>query len=98
MKVVKYKEWNCNVVISNYSSNDRIAIVLLEVGTEEPIAIATTNLIYEKVVEKEVIIKSSEENKGIYETLLEAGVISEVKRYATSGFSKYQVCDLLIEI
>lgn len=92
---VKFKKWNCEVVESKYMVNNRIALELLETGTEERIATATTNLVDEHVEENEVVIKNYSENEGIYEVLLKAGIIGPVKRKVTSGFVDCLVCDYL---
>ena len=94
MKKVKFKNWNCTIKKASYMQNGRTALELECKG--ERIAVATLNLGEIKLEPGEVIIKSYSENEGMYEALLEAGVIGPVKRYAENEFIKAHICDLKI--
>lgn len=94
MKTVKFEEWDCQVEKSNYRQNNRTALQLVSNG--ELIATATINIDEIPLEPQEVIIKSYSENEGMYESLLEAGIIGPVKRYAENQFIKAHICDLKI--
>ena len=95
METVKFKKWICNVEVSKYRSNDRIAIELVEASTGEPVAKATVNIPEVDLEPNEVIIKDYSENDGMYYALVTAGIISEAKRYIRTGRVLCQVCDYL---
>lgn len=95
MKTVKFKQWMCNVEIANYSNNDRIAIQLVETSTGELVATATVNVINIDLEPQEVVIKSYSENEGMYDTLLNAGIISPMKRQVQTGWHLCNICDYL---
>ncbi len=92
---IKFKKWKC-FIEKGFYSNDRVALTLIEIKSGEDVLVATVNLVNEVLTDKEIAIKDNSENEGIYKVLLEAGIISEVKRYAQSGFCQYPICDLLI--
>ena len=45
---VKFKQWNCNVVIARYVNNNK-AITLIDAEDGSPVATATVNLTYQDV-------------------------------------------------
>lgn len=94
---VKFKDWNCIVVLDKYTSNDRTAILLLEKETGDNIAVASINLPKYDLKDDEVIIKNYSENEGILEVLIEAKIISEPSVMIQTGFVKCPVCKLLIK-
>ena len=98
MYIVEFQGWMCNINISKYRNNDRTAIELTELGTGEPVAIATVNIPEENIEADEVIIKSYSENQGMYEALLTSGFISPSIRTIKSGWVLLHICKLLIEV
>jgi hypothetical protein len=94
MKRIKFKHWNCEIVLTKYKNNGRTCIQLVNNG--ELVLVATTNLEDIGLSVQEVIIKNYSENKGIYEVLLENGIIGPVKRFVENGFVKFYICDLKI--
>lgn len=95
METVKFKKWICNVEVSKYRSNDRIAIELVEASTGEPVARATVNIPEVDLEPNEVIIKNYSENEGMYQALFEAGIISKAKIHVQTGNLTCAVCDYL---
>ena len=71
---VKFKDWNCIIEWSIYSQNNNIAIKLLDEKTKELVAVATTNTSEETPLPG-VQIKDWSENRGMWEALVDAGVI-----------------------
>ena len=95
IKEITFKNWKCNLVFRQYS-NQRIAIELIEIGTNEPIAVATINLPCALLKDDEICIKDYSENEGMLDVLIEAGVISKPIREIQSGFVTIPICELLI--
>jgi hypothetical protein len=53
-------------------------------------------VIHVPVIENMVLIKSYGENEGIYESLLEAGIVNKCERKYPIGFENAHVCFLAI--
>jgi len=94
-KTIKFKQWECAVIFLSYG-NGRTAISLDEVGTGEPIAVASVNLPDATINEDEVIIKNWSENEGVLEALVEAGIVTPLRKLFT-GFVQADVCKLNVE-
>lgn len=71
---VKFKNWECIIEWSIYLQNNNIAIELLDEKTKELVAFATTNTSEETDWTK-VQVKDWSENRGMWEALVDAGVI-----------------------
>lgn len=101
MKTIKFKEWTCVLEYAEYG-NRRTAISLIGApGTEyegQPIAVATVNLPDEELAEGNVFIKDYSENEGIYDCLIDAGVIEKRIRFVVSGHIIVPECKLCDEI
>lgn len=98
MKTVQFKNWICNVHVTRYMDNNRTALVLHSVETEEPIATATVNIPEATLAEDEVFIKNWSENKGILEALVKEGIIAEPHGFHSTGHVKADLCRLLLPI
>jgi hypothetical protein len=96
MKTVNFLGYECIVEKHAYKSNDRVALELYIEATREPMATATTNLPGIHLEKDEVIIKNYSENEGLYEILVEAGIISKAIRIEPTGWVEVLVCKLLI--
>ena len=98
MMKVKFKEWDCNVVLAKYG-NGRIAIQLLEVDTHQPIATATLNVPSSAcpIEEDEVIVKDYAENQGMLNCLVDAGVVSPPHRVVPLPYAGGHLCGLLMK-
>lgn len=94
---LKFRHWDCVIQKKTYSNN-RIALQLVDAeDNDSPIAIATVNLPDEQLNDDEVFIKDYSENEGIYQTLVDAKVISEAIGCAQSGFVEWiPKCKILI--
>lgn len=91
---VKYKKWNCIIEWSIYSQNDNIAIILLDEKTKELVTFATTNT-SEKTDWTKIQVKDWSENEGIWQALVNAGVIEDkVIRTIASGYVEVKVAKL----
>lgn len=88
---VKFKDWECIIEWSIYSQNDNIAIILLDGKTKELVTFATTNT-SEKTDWTKIQVKDWSENRGMWESLVNAGVIeSEPVEKITSYFVQVKV-------
>lgn len=88
---VKFKDWNCIIEWSLYLENDNVAIKLLDENTKELVAVATTNTSEETPLPG-VQIKDWSENRGMWEALVDSGVIeSEPVEKITSYFVQVKV-------
>ena len=91
MMKVKFKDWNCIIEWSIYLENDNIAIKLLDEKTKELISVATTNTSEETDWTK-IQVKDWSENRGMWEALVNAGVIEpEPVEKITSYFVQVKV-------
>lgn len=88
---VKFKNRECIIEWSIYSQNNNIAIILLDEKTKELVAFATTNTSEETPLPG-VQIKDWSENRGMWQALVDAGVIeSEPVEKITSYFVQVKV-------
>ena len=88
---VKFKNWECIIEWSLYLENDNIAIILLDEKTKELVTFATTNT-SEKTDWTKIQVKDWSENRGMWEALVNAGVIeSEPVEKITSYFVQVKV-------
>ena len=88
---VKFKDWDCVIEWSVYLENDNIAIILLDEKTKELVTFATTNT-SEKTDWTKIQVKDWSENRGMWEALVNAGVIeSEPVEKITSYFVQVKV-------
>ena len=88
---VKFKDWNCIIEWGIYLENKNITIKLLDEQTKELVAIATTN-ISEETDWGKIQVKDWSENRGMWEALVNAGVIeSEPVDKITSYFVQAKV-------
>lgn len=63
------------VLFFQFYTNDRLCITLIEANTGEEYCVATINIPEEKLEAGEVIIKDYSETAGVFNALVEAGVI-----------------------
>ena len=88
---VKFKNWECIIEWSVYLENNNIAIVLRDEKTKELVTFATTNT-NEETDWGKIQVKDWSENRGMWEALVNAGVIeSEPVENITSYFVQVKV-------
>lgn len=94
---VKFKKWNCIVRWSMYRENNNIAIQLIDENTKELISVATTNT-GRKNEEFKVQIKDYSENEGMWQSLVDAGVIKDkIINTIPTGYVEVKVAELTEE-
>ena len=95
-KIVKFRQWDCYIVIGYYA-NGRIAIRLLDAQDNEPVAVISVNLPDKAMNDNEVFIKNYSENEGILECMIHYGIVSEPIRFVQSGFVIIPLCMFLVD-
>jgi hypothetical protein len=93
-KTVKFLGEECSIEVAKYG-NGRTAI-LLQCQNGEPMATATINLPDESLKKGEAFIKDYSENEGMLEALREAGIVTEVLGYVSSGFVRIPKCKITL--
>lgn len=98
MVQIRFKRWICYVTFAKYPDG-RTAIQLIS-RNAEPVATATIHIPQCSLKENEVIIKNNEENIGMLNILIDAGIVSMPTRYLKTGGSpncvEYPICNLLV--
>lgn len=93
-----YNDVECYIKQERYAENNKICLELVVMETNTTYLTATANVRGAHLEPNEVSIKNYSENTGVYEALLEAGIIGPCKRTLPSGYVEMLVCDLLIDI
>lgn len=94
MNKVHFLDHELTVEMLSYG-NGRTAIILND-ETGEEFVIATTNMPEVFLQDGEILIKNWSENEGIYEALIEAGIIGEAVGSVPAGMTRALRCPLLI--
>lgn len=89
--MVEFAGFKCLVQVEKYQSGYK-AIRLIDGEDGQSVVIATVNL--EELDSDEVAIKDYSENEGVYDALLNAGVIHPKHRELKSGFISAPICRL----
>ena len=89
--MVEFAGFKCEVQVEKYQSGYK-AIRLIDQEDGQSVVIATVNL--EELDSDEVAIKNYSENEGVYDALLEAGVITPKHREVSTGYVTVPVCKL----
>jgi len=92
---VTFKQWDCILQKRTYP-NKRTALQLIDSEDGSPVATATVNFPDEPLNNDEVLIKDYSENEGMYQSLVDAKVISEAIEFIQRGFVQIPKCKLLI--
>lgn len=93
---IKFNDFDCYIQIEEYINN-RKAIVLREIETNDDVAVASVNLPNVNMDEDEIAIKTYSENVGMLSILVDAGVISPPIRYHQLKHVNIPICKLLIK-
>lgn len=89
--MVEFAGFKCEIQIRKYQSGYK-AITLIDQEDSMPVATATVNV--EGLTSDEVAIKDYSENKGMYDALLNAGVITPKHKELSTGYVNVPVCFL----
>ncbi len=86
---VKFKQWNCTVEYSTYSTNNKLYRILLrDVEDNTPIAVATSYI--EGLTEGEVAVKNYSENQGMLQALIEYNIVEKPHR----TINEFPICHI----
>lgn len=98
VKRVTFRGWRCRVEKQQYHQGgvDRIGLLLKDIHTGEPVAVATVNIPEISLAPGEVIVKDYSENEGMLDTLVAAGVVSTPSRAVQLRYVTVYVCTCLI--
>jgi hypothetical protein len=88
---IRWAGKSCAADFPRYN-NGRIGIILLHKG--EDWAVASVNLVAERMEDDEVAIKDYSENEGMLDALIAAGVVQAPHRFADSGYVRIPICRL----
>jgi len=94
---VTFLGYNCRIRFSQYTNNNRTAIMLEIADTGEPMATATVNIPEYRLGPGEVIIKDYSENEGMLNALVEAKIVADTGKRMPTGFVECPVCRLLVQ-
>ncbi len=89
--MVEFAGFKCDVMIQKYTTGN-LAVRLLDAEDGMPVATATTNI--DGLDSDEIAIKDYAENEGVYDALLDAGVITPKHRELSTGYVTVPVCKL----
>ncbi len=97
-KTVKFRSWKCALQFSRYMDNDRIAIVLNDANTAEPIAVGTVNLVDAPLKHDEVAL-NHDFAEEMEEALIDAEVIMPSHRsvHPTTSWVPFRIVKLTPE-
>lgn len=98
VKRVVFRGWTCRIEKQRYhqGSVDRIGLLLKDIHTGEPVAVATVNIPEIPLAPGEVVVKDYSENEGMLDTLVAAGVVSAPSRAVQLRYVTVYVCMCLI--
>lgn len=91
---VKFGNYDCHVLFHEYANPKNVCIQLVDIRDGMPVATATLNPDIE-LEEGMVCIKTYSENKGMFEVLKDAGIISGPVTFYQAGFVTVPICMLL---
>lgn len=90
---MKFKYWDCDLVLENYAENNNTAIRLIDKRDKSPVAMATVNLSV-KLPKDQAYIKDYSENEGMLVAFQKAGFVKDIIGYRDSGFVTIPLCKL----
>ena len=98
----KFYNGKAKIIKSNYIESGAIALIafypdVIDYENESPIAFLTVNLPDYDLGKNQIIIKNWSENKGWFESLIEAGIVKDTKIKIPTGFVEANVCELINE-
>lgn len=90
---VKFKKWNCDVLLDKYAADSSDALVLVDHETSERVAVATSCLAGMGVIvpAEHAAIKDYSENEGMLNALIDAGIVELTNEMVSSGFAKFPI-------
>jgi len=106
--IVRFKNWDCTLKYGTYvKAGGPTALQLLAADTEhnrkmgtwigEPICTATLNIVPESnaLPKSQGFLRDSEENEGLLECLVEAGVVKSLNKSVSTGFIQAHLVEFI---
>jgi len=93
MKKIRWRGHTLELELTRYA-NGRVALQLWS-AEGMPYARPSVNLPEVKMANDEVAIKDFDENQGLLDALVKAGVLEPTERFARSGYCQYPICRLV---
>lgn len=91
---VEFYGGHYDVVPDRYTSNDRLALEFRDPQTGVIVLKATVNVPNVELADNEIIIKDYNENEGVYDSLLQAKLVTDTGRRLQLGFVQAPVARL----
>ncbi len=88
---VEFSEWKCQVMMEKYHSG---GISLRLVDETGPVARATVNIPGAAIAEDQILVKDYEENEGVLQALITAGLLTDTGQTLRSGNQQLHVAQL----
>lgn len=93
---VKFRNWNCDVILDKYAADGSDALILVDHETSERIAVATTCLAAEHgALPGHAALKTYSENEGMLEALTAAGIVEDTGARVKTGFVEVPIVRIL---
>lgn len=92
--IVRFHNWDCEVVFDMYSYNGNNGIRLNDIRDGGLVTVATMN-VQEELAHNEVAINDFEENRGVLDILISAGVLMPPKRFIHTGWLNIPICEIM---
>lgn len=85
MKIMNYKDYNCEVKRGKYSDNMNLALILIDEEDGSMVANVTVNT--EEILDSNLgYVKNYSEGEGMLEALKKAGLVEEILGYKQLGY------------
>lgn len=101
MKTFKHiaygKTWKVSPVLFAYGTNNRIGLKLIDAKNGSLVCIASINVPSLVLKEGEIVIRNTEENEGVLDSLVKAGIVSPSKKEVNLNYIIVHIVDLLIK-
>jgi hypothetical protein len=92
---VKFKEWDCIAKFGKYPSTNQNYIQLIDSEDGFPVATASINMPGLDLLPNEVIIKDYSENEGMFDTLVNAGIIKKTNKGAQLTYGIAPIAEII---
>jgi len=93
--IIKFRDWSCMVQVGKYPKGGHTFLHLLDSEDGSPICTASVNVPEVNLDKGQIIIKDYSENEGVYQSLVDAGVISETWMPWPLGWVEGKITDIV---
>ena len=89
--VVRFQDWNCYIVMEQYSDGEGLSLRLVDPHDMSSVARATINVPGIVLEPNEILIKDYSENMGMLQALVSAGLVTDTGQVAHSEFAELPI-------